>query len=97
MTKIYKEPEEIMKGKLDRLKLGEGDVYDVLGYLIREYGLGTVTENLNHYLQDQTEQAFAQVENNDGGGFQGLAQARAFDVCLALSESLNDFAQKYEL
>ena len=97
MTTKFKEPEEIMKVKLDRLKLGEGDIYDVLGYLVREYGLGKVTEQLKTYLEDQTEQAFGQVENNDGEGFEGLAKARAFDVCLAMSESLNDYVQKYEL
>ena len=98
MPKKMLEPEEIIKRKLERIKVGQGDIYDILGHLVREYGLGEVADQLSTYLTDQTEQVFGQVEDTgDGGGLQGLAHARALDVCQALTSSLTEKAKEYDL
>ena len=98
MPKQILEPEEIIKRKLERIKVERGDIYDILGHLIREYSLGEVADQLKNYLQDQTEQAFNQVDFGDGGiGMEGLPKARAFDVCAAMVEGLVSKAKEYDL
>jgi len=98
MAKQVLEPEEVMKKKMEKMRIDRGDIYDVLGHLVREFSLGEVADQLKTYLQDQTEQAFNQVEDlADGSGLRGLAHARAFDVCTALVEGLVDKAKDYDL
>jgi len=98
MKKKILEPEEIMRRKMNRMKIDQGDIYDVLGHLIREFSLAEVADQLATYLGDQTEQAFNQVEFGDGGlGMEGLPKARAFDVCFAWAETLSVKAKEYEL
>ena len=100
MSKRFMEPEEAMKRRLDRLGLEGQDVYDVLGYLVREHGLASVAGHLKDYLSDQAEQAFNRVEGNGADDFnpaKALADARGKDVCAAMTEALADYAERYEL
>lgn len=96
MAKQVLEPEEVMRKKMEKMGIDRGDIYDVLGHLVREFSLGEVADQLATYLTDQTEQAFGQMEETDGG-FKGLAHARAFDVCQVLADSLSAKAKEYDL
>jgi hypothetical protein len=98
MNRKVKEPEEMMGEKMDRLKLTGEDIYDVLGYLIRRYGLKAVVGEFKNYLGDQTSTAFDKVDiAADGSCFIGLSKARAWDACTCLVECLLAKVGEYEL
>lgn len=87
-----------MERKLNPLRLKEADIYDVLAYLIRKFGLLRVTTELRKYFINRTDMAFSKVdlENPDGTGTE-LGQARAWDACLVLLECLEAKCQEYQL